>query len=745
MTGLTFRLNEEWVQRHCTKNSGPVEDMAKFVSSHNTGNVRISGQDDYSITLEVDEQVQKIEDVVQNIIEYLGERYKLTSQEMKRILRVELGDSTAVSAAAGAGKKAALLHSGSEEDADDSGENDESDTDEEDYQAADEEFLAAPVDQKAIQDVLSAAQKLRGADQFIALCNEIHRMAPILRQRKISKVLTSRSYLFSVDTGYGLNSSVNLLTALMVQEHLFNASDIAVSTTLLPKDDNIDVLSPVTDAVSQITHRFVIIDISAWIDMADSPQFRNFFLSLSAYTGDLIYVFRVPYMEQNVLAKLLEILNDVLLVQPVSFVPLGGLQLQDEAQELLSAYGFYADEGAWELFQQRIAEEKSDGRFYGILTMKKIVEDMVYQKLKCMTAEAIPDNAGKTDNAEKTDSAGKTDSAEKPGNADKTGKAENADKSEKTDEPEKLSEIWIHQNDLREFVQDPSRVLSPNEELRSLICASRIKDRIDSLLDRLESDRKQPGGEDRPMHMRFIGSPGTGKTTVARIVGRIMKERGLLDRGYFFEHSAGDLTSGENQQAAPKVLSMCRDAEGSVLFIDELSYLTDPDFKDSDTADEAIETLLGRMKNHRRDLAVIAAGDADEMQQLIRKAPDVENEMPYVLEFPDYTRDELAAIFMDMVGRSSLCAGDGLQDAVADYFKGLDNEVIKSSDFSNARFVRNLFESTWSKTVMRSQMEGTGSSVIEREDFAAASSRSVDEFCAKQMKRPRPGYHIGLV
>ncbi len=571
----------------------------------------------------------------------------------------------------------------------------------------DEEFFALPVNEEDVENVLKAVSRVRGADQFISLCNEIHRMAPLIRQRGLQYMLGSRSYLFSIDKGWGLNSSVNLLTALMQTERLFNAADLAVSAVLPPDSEEADVLGPVADAAAQISGRFVIIDISAWTTKAGTEKFRNFLLSLADAADDLIYVFRVPYMEQNVLVKLLEKLNDVLQVQPVSFVPLGGDQLREAADDILSSCGFCADEGAWELFGQRIAEEKSDGRFYGMLTLKKIAGDMIYQKIRAMSSSADAGPAA-------------------PGDAD-------------GEEPPEM--ICICADDLKDFVQDPLALPPAGEDLSDLICAFRIRSQIEKLLAQIQEDRA--GGKGGPLHIRFIGRPGTGKTTVARIIGRRMKEKGMLSHGYFFEHSAADLLAPEEGAAAPGVFSICSDARGSVLFIDEIYRFTDGDPEGDDPAGESLQMLDGFMK--RDNMLVILAGDEEEMNRLLACQPSLREDMPYELYFPDYSREELADIFMDMVERNHMQAGNGLKETVSHYFMDLKQNVVDSEDFSNARFVRNLFESAWSKSVMRAQMDGKPASSMEREDFLAAAAKDVEEYCAKQTRRPRPGYHIGLI
>jgi proline dehydrogenase len=119
--------------------------------------------------------------------------------------------------------------------------------------------------------------------------------------------------------------------------------------------------------------------------------------------------------------------------------------------------------------------------------------------------------------------------------------------------------------------------------------------------------------------------------------------------------------------------------------------------------------------------------------------------VPYVIEFPNYSRQELARIFMAMLKESSFQAGKGLKKEVEAYFGSLDSSVIEAENFSNARFVRNIFEKTWSKTVMRAQIEGSPEAKVTVEDFKAAVSEDARKYFDKTGRTPRPGFHLGLL
>jgi hypothetical protein len=151
------------------------------------------------------------------------------------------------------------------------------------------------------------------------------------------------------------------------------------------------------------------------------------------------------------------------------------------------------------------------------------------------------------------------------------------------------------------------------------------------------------------------------------------------------------------------------------------------------------------MENHREDFLVILAGYPGDMERLMKLNAGFAGRVPYVIEFPNYSREELAQIFMAMLKESTFRAGEGLEQAVSEYFQGLDSSIIESETFSNARFVRNVFEKTWSKTVMRAQIDGSPEAAVTVEDFQAAVAEDVKNYLDKQAREPRPGYHLGLL
>ena len=143
------------------------------------------------------------------------------------------------------------------------------------------------------------------------------------------------------------------------------------------------------------------------------------------------------------------------------------------------------------------------------------------------------------------------------------------------------------------------------------------------------------------------------------------------------------------------------------------------DGNDRDYGREALDTLIAEMENHRSDLVVIMAGYTADMEKLMAGNAGLAGRMPYVIEFPSFTREELYQIFLSMV-EGHVKYEEALLPCASAYFMSLPQQVLEAPDFSNARFVRNLFERTCAKAAMRCQLEKHATVTLTRDDFERA-------------------------
>ena len=233
----------------------------------------------------------------------------------------------------------------------------------------------------------------------------------------------------------------------------------------------------------------------------------------------------------------------------------------------------------------------------------------------------------------------------------------------------------------------------PYEELQSLIGLESVKEEVRTLANfaKVQKMRADKGLKNPNMsyHLVFTGSPGTGKTTVARIVARIYKDLGILKKGHLVETDRSGMIGQYVGQTAPKVNAMCDSALNGVLFIDEAYALTQKS-GGQDYGDEAVATLLKRMEDDRDKLVVIVAGYTDEMKQFINTNPGLQSRFNRYINFPDYTPEELYKIFRMYLNKNEYTI---TKEAASYVQQRLDYVVAhKDRNFGNARYVRNVFE-----------------------------------------------------
>lgn len=241
-------------------------------------------------------------------------------------------------------------------------------------------------------------------------------------------------------------------------------------------------------------------------------------------------------------------------------------------------------------------------------------------------------------------------------------------------------------------VKKANTISDPFEELARQTGMEEVKGQVATFANfiRIQKEREKKGlrSPDISYHCVFTGNPGTGKTTVARILAAIYRDLGVVSRGHLVETDRSGLIGEYIGQTAPKVNHMCDSARGGVLFIDEAYALCTGE--KLDYGDEAIATLLKRMEDDRDDLVIIVAGYPDEMANFLASNPGMQSRFNNFINFPDFTPAELLTIFVNRAESFDYHLTDEAYEYARKHF--IAKVAEGNRNFGNARYARNLFE-----------------------------------------------------
>lgn len=546
------------------------------------------------------------------------------------------------------------------------------------------------------EDVFEKITNLIGMDELKAWAEEMKGFTKLNVSRELLyKTIFGMSYLVSMSSGNGCSTVYHAMGEVVAK--ILGKKDVKVHEVNVEPDKgnkdeyNLDqVLTNVSyiDPKSSDLHVFAL-NIEKFQNDRYMAQWIKLLTALRAKQNALL-LFTLPYLERASLYEVHNKIDDIISNRILTVKPFGNKEYAEFFKLYFANFGMTADEDTELLVPQIISSERSDGRFYGVATINKVCDEILYEKLvksvtkkdslKTVTASDINDYLSRRQGA--------------------------------SDEGVKGMELL--------------------EKLTSL---QNVKGRIKEIVAAVKMQKLAGLNSKNTMHMMFSGAPGTGKTTVARILGKIFKDENILSSGGFYEVSRRDLVGEYVGHTAPKTAEACKIARGGILFIDE-AYSLAGGGGERDFGPEAISTLIAEMENYRDDFVVILAGYEHELEKLFDLNPGLRDRIPYKVHFDNYSREELCEIFFKMLP-DRFSYPDEFKEEVKSFFDTLPDSLIGNSSFSNARYVRNLVERVISKASLRISMSDKEeiSYTLQVNDLKLATSDS--EFAVLNEKKKK--------
>jgi SpoVK/Ycf46/Vps4 family AAA+-type ATPase len=278
---------------------------------------------------------------------------------------------------------------------------------------------------------------------------------------------------------------------------------------------------------------------------------------------------------------------------------------------------------------------------------------------------------------------------------------------------------------------DPKTETDPYKELQNMIGLAEVKKVVDQILatGKIEKMRSDMGLDvyKNSLHMVFTGNPGSAKTSVARLIAEILRGEEILESGRFVEVGRADLIARYVGWTAKTVREKFREASGGILFIDEAYSLVDGS---NSFGDEAINTIVQEMENHREDVIVIFAGYPKRMEEFLQKNEGLRSRVAFHLNFPDYTAEEMQEILELLCKKKGYTLAEDVREKSLQIFK----EACRHEEFGNGRFARNLLEQAMMNQAKRlfsqyrdRELSKEEMGLLRAEDFDTVASRQYKE------------------
>ena len=540
-----------------------------------------------------------------------------------------------------------------------------------------------PVVEEFLQELQAAATQLKKVDQL--------------------ERLLEKRFLLSMNEGWGREGLLEAIARTL--SPFFDVVPDSIETSILSMSSEREVSSwknreSTVEGISKRAKSLksfgvCVIDLSERLNDVFNPEFYEYMDRIMNYGKRVMFFFLIPDLGEDVAQHIKDKLSQNYVLQ---YLHISAPPIEKQLEYMVEVLGENGIEVALEardLLKKWIVQKGEIGFVKGFSSLDKMCSELIYQKAVRSKAE-IQKGVLLLEDVE-----------------------------------EILSTLMSE--DKKEAAYNRLNELIGMAELKGKVreIVAQIK-----LQKRLISEGKKI--EKPSMHMMFLGNPGTGKTTVARIIGDIFKQEGLLSKGDFVEVTGNYFVEGQVADTTKKVKRALSQAMGSVLFVDE-AYGMSVGHSNGNAADNIIPAFVEKMENHRDEMCIIFAGYKDEMEEFVDLNSGLKSRIPHILYFPNYSREELQDIF-NLMMEGAFEYEEELQEVLKNYLESISDKSFDSREFSNARFVRNLYERTWGKAAYRINFTEDKEVILRASDMEAALEEEMFASMIEKKETKRIGF-----